>query len=84
MYAQVLPVVWYRVVLDHTGSSRSVVGRSSSSSESPSGISGGVPLKVRHQQPPSQNGRLLACLGVKGKVGCWAMLNLAGAKEASV
>ena len=55
----------------HTWSSRSADGRSSlSSSESVSGLGRDVLLRVRHWQTPSQNGRLLGCLGVKGVIGC--------------
>ena len=69
----------------HTGSSRSAVGRGSlSSSESVSGIGIGNSSKVRYWWTPSQNGRLLGCLGVKGEIGHWAVMKSARSKEASV
>ena len=47
-------------------------------------LAGVFTSKVRHQQTPSQNERLLGCLGVKGEIGHWAVVKSAGSKEASV
>ena len=82
MYTQILPAVHYRF-LNHAGSIKSTFQRSSSSSES-SCISGSISFKVRCRQTPSQNGRLLGCLEVKGEIGLWVVVNSAGSKEALV
>ena len=69
----------------HTGSSSFAVGRGPlSSSESVSGTGGGISPKGRSHWTPSQNGMLLGCLGMKGQIGCWAVVKSAGSKEASV
>ena len=69
----------------HMVSSNPAVGRySSSSPESAASGGGGVSLKVSYQLvTPSQNGRSLGCLGVKGKSWLWAVVWSTGLKEAS-
>ena len=84
-WMQIYPLLSGTVSSSHTGSSKSAVGRDSSlSSESVSGIGGGISLKVRCQQTHYQNGRLLGCLDVKGEIGHWAVLKSVGSKEVSV
>ena len=69
---------------DHTGSSRSAVQRYSSSSMSTFYVSIGVLSNVRCQQTPSQNGKLLGHLSMKGEIVHCVTLYSAGLKEASV
>ena len=70
---------WYSLLSSsgsssNMGSFSSAIGRSSSSSESVADACGGVSSEVRHWQTPSQNGRTLGCLGVKGKSWVWAAM----------
>ena len=59
-------------------------GGSFSSPESVSGVSLGISSNIRHQWTPSQDGRLLGHLGVKGEIRHWAVVKSARSKEASV
>ena len=69
----------------HIRSSRSAVRRGSLlSSESVSALDKDVLSKVRCQQIPSQNGRLLGHIGVEAEIGHCVMVKSARSKEASV